>query len=114
MNKLYKRLGARGRFIQAQSAETLERDVLAASDPFAAMALELFVPDPNGSVVKSVSYARFEAWCFHNHRNDIFRSVPDNRFGNRLRAFAGFDYQPHGQPRVWLGIRLRPKADGER
>jgi putative DNA primase/helicase len=108
----YRRLCERGRFVQPTSAEALERDVLKASDPFAAMALECFVPDAGGTVVKAVAYAAFERWCRDNGRIDMLRTTSDNKLGKKLRAVAGFERldecRPHGQPRHWVGIRLNP------
>jgi putative DNA primase/helicase len=112
----YQRLCLRGRFVQPRSGEALERAVLAASDPFTAMALDCFVPDPMESVIKTVAYSRFERWCEENRRMDI--KLPANKFGDALRAVAGFeringDHRPLDPatgkqgPRVWLGMRLR-------
>ena len=110
--KAYQRLCERGRFVQPQSADALERDVLAASDPFTAMALECFEPDPAGEVVKIAAYGRFERWCRDTGRIDMLRTTPANRFGGRLRAVAGFeqlgDYRPGGnKSRVWTGITVK-------
>jgi putative DNA primase/helicase len=107
----YQRLCKRGHFIQPASAADLERAVLAASDPFSAMALECFVPDPAGTVTKAVAYSRFQTWCEDNGHPDLKRTTRDNKFGERLRTVAGFehltDYRPAGQPRHWAGMRLR-------
>jgi hypothetical protein len=66
------------------------------------------------SPFKAVAYNRFEQWCHKNGRLDLFRTTPDNRFGTRLREVAGFehigDYRPHGQPREWVGMRLRKEG----
>jgi putative DNA primase/helicase len=107
----YQALCKRGAFLQPQSAAALERALLAVNDPFAAMARECFVPDAAGLVVKAAAYGRFELWCYVNKREDLLRKVPSNQFGDRLRCVAGFenltDYRPAGQPRHWIGIRLR-------
>jgi putative DNA primase/helicase len=108
----YQRLcGRDGGFIQPKSADELDRRVLAASDPFTAMALECFEPDHAATVVKAVAFNRFEKWCKDNGRLDILRTTPDNRFGTRLREVPGFeqlsDYRPHGAPRQWVGVRIR-------
>jgi putative DNA primase/helicase len=114
--RAYQRLCKRGKFVQAQSAEVLEQDVLATSDPFTAMAMECFVPDAEGSVVKTLAYMRFEAWCQERGRHDLNRSVGNKDFGGRLRAVEGFERitdvpRPHGKPRCWWGMRLKPKTD---
>lgn len=107
----YQRLCDRGHFVQPKSALELERAVLAASDPFAAMAMECFAPDPDGMVIKTVAYGRFARWCDESGRPDIRRTTPEKMFGQKLRAVAGFenldDVRPHGQPRHWVGMRLR-------
>jgi putative DNA primase/helicase len=107
----YQRLCERGHFVQPESAMALEREVLKASDPFTAMALECFESDYEGFVSKNIAYNRFWRWCKESGRADIFRSTPNNRFGTKLKAVAGFehidDHRPHGQPRGWLGIKLK-------
>jgi putative DNA primase/helicase len=113
----YQRLCERGRFVQPQSADALEREVLAASDPFTAMALECFEPDHDGVVIKTLAYSRFETWCEQNRRNDI--RVASNQFGKALRGVAGFERINESRPidaaigkqgpRVWLGMRLRKR-----
>lgn len=111
----YQHLCERGRFIQPQSAEALEFAVLAASDPFAAMALECFVPDYAGEVIKTVAYSRFVGWCERNGRPDLSRTTPENRFGEKLKVVSGFEHiegarprRPDGtNPRVWVGMRLK-------
>jgi Poxvirus D5 protein-like len=88
--------------------------VLEASDPFTAMALECFVPDAEASVVKTQAYWRFETWCGENGHNELLFKVRSNKFGDRLKAVAGFegvwDGRPHGEPRRWYGMRLRPRT----
>jgi len=110
----YQRLCARGHFVQPSSADALELEVLKSSDPFTAMASECFVPDPAGAVIKTVAYAHFERWCEENGRPDIRRMTPQNRFGEKLRGVAGFDQigdvRPHGQPRCWIGMRLKSRG----
>ena len=110
----YQRLCERGNFVQPASAAELEKAVLAASDPFTAMALECFVPDPVGTVPKAKAYARFAMWCDENGHSALKISIKENRIGARLRQLPGFeqitDHRPHGQPRGWLGMRLRQKG----
>ncbi len=112
--RAYQRLCERGYFVQPRSADALEFDVLKASDPFTAMALECFEPDPAGFVVKTLAYAHFERWCDENGRPDIRRMTPQNRFGEKLRSVAAFDQigdvRPHGKPRCWVGIRLKGRS----
>ncbi len=110
----YRRLCARGEFIQPQSGKALEREVLAASDPFAAMALDCFVPDGASTLKKSTAYFQFETWRLKNNRLDV--NCKENKFGERLRRVAGFERivdapRPHGQPRAWFGMRIRKSED---
>ena len=107
----YRRLLARGRFIQPKSGLALERDISAQSDAFVAMVHELFVADPEGEVHCGQAYAKFDVWCQERGRLDLKRSIPNNHFGKRLRKVKGFhlvrSHKVHGKPRVYLGIRLR-------
>jgi putative DNA primase/helicase len=112
--KAYRRLCERGRFVQPKSAEVLELELAEASgDPFAAMVLETFAPDAEGTVTKTVAYMKFELWCRNNGRMDLFMKTRNNKFGERLKEVAGFegvtDFRPHKKPRQWLGMRLRPE-----
>jgi putative DNA primase/helicase len=111
----YRRLLARGRFIQPKSGLALERDILAQSDAFVAMAHELFAADPEGEVHCGQAYAKFDVWCEARGRLDLKRSIPNNHFGKRLRKVKGFhlvrSHKVHGQPRVYLGIRLRNPSE---
>jgi putative DNA primase/helicase len=110
----YQRLRKRGWFIQPQSADVLDREVLGASDPFIAMALECFEPDPEGEVTKTTAHTVYKAWRENSGRFDL-EKIASNRFGNRLRAVPGFEHitdapRDHGQPRAWLGLRLKRKG----
>ena len=60
----YQRLCERGHFVQPDSAAELELAVATASDPFMAMALECFDPDPAGMVEKPISLCSLSRmWC---------------------------------------------------
>jgi putative DNA primase/helicase len=113
----YRRLCLRERFVQPQSGEALDRAVLAESDPFSAMVLDCFEPDTEdgGIVSKLKADSVFEAWCRDRGRMDVYRSVPKNKFGERLTTIDGFahviTHRPNGQPRCWLGMRLKPRKD---
>ena len=113
--KAYRRLCERGRFVQPASATALEEDVLKASDPFTAMALDCFVPDASGMVFKALAYDAFEQWCKTNGRLDILRTTPKEKFGEKLRGVQGFERlaegpRPHGKGRTWVGIAYRRGA----
>lgn len=115
----YQRLCRRGRFIQPTSGLALDREILAASDAVAAMAMDCFVLDPNGTTTKASAYSRFTAWCGENQRGDI--KVQDNQFGKLLRTVAGFENIKWTRPldlatgkqgpRVWHGFTLRNRTE---
>ena len=112
--RAYRRLCERGHFIQPKSADALELAVREASDPFTAMMQDCFKPDPEGWVTKGLAYDRFTKWCREKSRMDLWRSVPNNKFGAKLREVPGFervsDFRPSGQPRGWAGVKFQ---DGE-
>jgi putative DNA primase/helicase len=99
--------------VQPKSADVLELEVLSASDPFTAMALECFEPDAEGSVEKVVAYNVFSTWCHENRRTDVLYKVTNKDFGGRLKAVAGFERiyegRPHGKRRRWFGMRLKQR-----
>jgi putative DNA primase/helicase len=115
----YHRALARGHFVQPASAGDLERAVLSASDPWTAMAYELFEPDRGGTVIKTVAYDRKDLWADENGHPEL-KKIKPNQFGARLREVPGFEhidgeYRPYGPdgrqgPRVWLGMRLRKRG----
>jgi putative DNA primase/helicase len=110
--RAYGDLCARGNFVQPASANVLEREVISASDPFAAMALECFVPDPAGTVVKSKAYSAFESWCALSGHIALGKLTNERSFGKKLVGVAGFEGvitgpRAHGKPREWLGLRVR-------
>jgi putative DNA primase/helicase len=86
----YNRLCARpGGFIQPASASLLEADILAASDPWLAMAAECFELGGEFTAMKVTAHTLFQTWCKENNRFDML--CADNRFGNRLRQVPGFE-----------------------
>jgi putative DNA primase/helicase len=118
--RAYQRLCERGRFVQPQTATVLEQEVLAASDPFAEMALACFVPDPQGSVIKRHAYVAFERWCQDHGHLELPRKVREEDFGGRLKHVPGFEKVfecrprlPSGQvgPRCWGGMSRRSLLD---
>jgi len=104
-----------GGFIQPASAALLEADILAASDPWLAMAGECFELGGELTAVKATAHNVFQTWCTENNRFDMRCAL--NRFGNRLRQVPGFERicdatRGHGAQREWLGFKLKvkPKA----
>jgi putative DNA primase/helicase len=109
----YQRLCARGRFVQPRSAAVLEQEVVAASDPFAAMFAECFVAESDARVLKTVAYYKFTTWCAENGRNDLKLGINASKFTIRLRDHVPNlgSYQPHGGARYYLNLRIRKHAE---
>jgi putative DNA primase/helicase len=117
----YRRLRVRDRFIQPPSGLDLARQVARNSYPFAAFMQDRCVIERNGSVRPIVMVSALERWCGENGETDLARRVTtasglskalkewierENVQGLNLKTF-----RPHGDDRVWLGIRLKTKAD---
>jgi putative DNA primase/helicase len=113
----YGRLKERGKFIQPASGLELDADLLQASDPFSQMAAECFMLEDGASISKQEAYGAFESWCNKWGHLALKRKVPDRKFPERLRAVPGFEnleeYRPNGQPRRYLGMRLRRRSEDE-
>jgi putative DNA primase/helicase len=116
----YQRLCERGGFVQPKTATVLEQEVLAASDPFTEMALDCFVPNPQGTAIKRHAYTWFERWCRDHGHLELLRQVREENFGGRLKHVPGFEkvfeVRPRlasGQvgPRCWGGMSLRNRLD---
>ncbi|WGS20143.1 MULTISPECIES: hypothetical protein [unclassified Bradyrhizobium] len=108
----YGDLCKRAHFIQPSSVCVLEREVIAVSDPFAAMALDCFLPDPEGTVAKMKAYTMFQSRCAQRGHIALAKLTSERNFGKKLVGVAGFEGvitgpRAHGQPRTWLGMRLR-------
>jgi putative DNA primase/helicase len=109
----YRRLIARGRFVQPSSAEALQQDLLSESNPFMAMALQCFEPKPGTGAFAYFAdlWERFEDWCDYNGCRYLLDSVNKRNFITALKGIPGFEhiarYRPHGDERAWKGIRLR-------
>jgi putative DNA primase/helicase len=110
--RAYQRLCDRGKFVQPRSGLALEREVVAASDPWVAMLDDCFVVEASAVVTKAIAFGRFTQWCDENGRRDILMSTSPSKFSVRLRALVPglSEYRQHGKPRQYVGIKLR-KAD---
>ena len=114
----YRRLIARGKFVQPESGVELERKVLAESDPYTAFVNDVFVIDPAGTVSCGMAKTKFEIWCRDRGRFDVFRSTSGpSQLTQRLKGVAGLEqlrsFRPHGQPRAYAGIRLKTRDERE-
>jgi putative DNA primase/helicase len=115
--KAYRRLLARGRFIQPKSGLALVHDVAAQSDPFLAMFHELFVIGAESEINCGLAYGKFGMWCEERGRLDLKRSITNKEFGKRLRKVKGLaqlkTHKPNGKQRVYLGFRLKSWEEAE-
>ncbi len=114
--RAYHRALERGWLIQPASGKKLELAVTKNSDPFTQFVMRTFIPDKNGTVVISTAYAKFEAWCHEQGRVTLLKKVTRQNIRNRIRSIRGFDGvgdggKPHGEQRLWSGLRLRTKED---
>jgi putative DNA primase/helicase len=108
----YRRLIRRGKFIQPQSANDLERKILAESDPWTKFVYDTFVIDVSGMVSCALVKLKFETWCGEHGRADLRRSAPTaSLLTQRLSAVDGLEalrtYRPHGGQRSYVGLRLK-------
>jgi len=105
-----------GGFVQPQSALALEREVLAASDPFTAMVGACFVPDLEALATAADLASTAKQYLTAIGRPDESLRVRDNNIITRLRtvaSFANVDRAPreHGKTRRYSGVRIRPKKE---
>jgi putative DNA primase/helicase len=112
----YRRLCARGRFIQPASASGLARRVAAITNPIAAFMQDRWVIDnkAKGPVAAEIKYS-FDTWCEEHHRVDLIGSYPVNELIKKIRDIDAYSWlhvhRPHGEPRRYPGIRPRRKDD---
>ena len=114
--RAYGDLCARGHFVQPQSATALEREVLTASDPFAAMVEACFVPDFNGQTTREALVETARMWLGVIGRPDEAARVRTNNIVTRLKGVAGFEHvgpapRGHGKTRTIAGVRVRPHRE---
>jgi putative DNA primase/helicase len=117
----YRRLRARGRFVQPASAKVLDRRIAEAGNPFAVFLNEFFVPDPAGWVEVDRIHGLFKGWCEREERPDVLRSVPKQHTIKHVKVVPGFERckkhrtrrgDPGGaQIRGYLGLRLRTQEE---
>jgi putative DNA primase/helicase len=105
-----------GRFIQPVAATALEREVLAASDPFSAMVAACFVSDHEALATAADLCSTAKQYLTAIGRPDEALRVRDNNIIARLRTIGGFEHvdkapRAHGQTRKYSGVRIRPKKE---
>ncbi|MHC2662562.1 DNA primase family protein [Bradyrhizobium diazoefficiens] len=114
--RAYGDLCARGQFVQPASASALEREILTASDPFAAMAQACFVADFDGRATREALVNTAHMWLGVIGRPDEASRVRANNIINRLRGVTGFEHigpapREHGKTRTIAGVRVRPHKE---
>jgi putative DNA primase/helicase len=89
----YRRLLARGRFIQPKGGEDLERKIEERVNPFAAFMNECWVKDIDGPGVSVEKfYEVFKEWCGENGRHDLKVSVPKQKLIRYVRGVPGWEW----------------------
>jgi putative DNA primase/helicase len=107
----YRRLRARGKFIQPASGLELERRIEDRINPYAAFMHDCFVRDDacEGPTCAKF-YSIFEDWCREHGRWDLLRNTPKNRLITYITALEEWSwvksFHPHGKPRRYPGLRL--------
>jgi hypothetical protein len=105
--------------VQPASGLAVERELAKKRHPHIAMVLDCFVPVPDisESVVKSDAHKCCQAWLRDNGHGVLAALLRAEEMKRMLLGAPGFGHlsdipRPHGQPRVWHGMRL--SAEGER
>ena len=113
----YRRLCARGRFIQPRSGLRLERDIRQTSDPMTQFMEETFVVDPDGSVIIGSAFTAMKSWAAR-HGNPIdLTGLVKRHFLRAIRAVPDFaevsndGLRQHGADRRYFGLRYRRAKD---
>ena len=116
--KAYRRLLARGRFIQPKSGLALKADIAAASDPFTAFVRDCFLINPESHVECPLALVKFQEWCRKHGRHDLLKNINKANFRKYLRRVRGLEHIQtfrvgHNGPRAYTLLQLRPAATWE-
>ena len=108
----YRRLCARGRFIQPASGRALIRKIEEKVSPYVAFMNECFTEDASGEGVRAgFFFQEFQRWCLDNRRHDLIATVTKSNLiqeVNKIDRWAWLkSSKPHGVPRRYLGIKVR-------
>jgi putative DNA primase/helicase len=114
----YRRLLARGRFVQPKSAAPLLQQMEAQTNPIAAFMQQYWIKDDNakGPTAAEVHYA-FEMWCQEHSQRDLLRTYPrEQELMKAIKALREFStlkrVRQHGEKvGHYPGIRRRTKKD---
>jgi putative DNA primase/helicase len=106
----YRRLCARGKFIQPASGLALDAKIQDRINPYSAFMHEHFVRD---NAAEGPTYGEFHSlfteWCEENGRLDVLRSTPRTKLITHINALEEWRwvkmFHPHGERRRYPGLR---------
>jgi putative DNA primase/helicase len=107
----YRRLLARGKFIQPVSGKPLIQEVEEKVSAYAAFMNQCFVEDPNGQVTCAGFYLLFRDWCEANGYGRLLQSITGAnqliRQVNKIDRWADLASIQPNNTRVYPGIRKK-------
>jgi putative DNA primase/helicase len=118
----YRRLCARGRFIQPKAGLELAQKIEAKGNAYAAFMNDCFVEDPGGEgVLCGAFFAAFQSWCRDARRLDLLTETPQTLIKNvkgverwqHLKSVRGGRDEDQKRPRHYPGIWPRKKEAAE-
>jgi putative DNA primase/helicase len=105
----YRRLCARGGFIQPKAGLELERKIEARVNPFYAFMADCWIRDDNakGPTVSGF-YDTFATWCANTDREYLLAKTPRQLLIQKINEVDDWAWlksmKPHGEPRRYAGI----------
>src|SRR5262249_5536790 len=119
----YRRLCERGRFIQPASGLEIGKQISRDTYPFKAFMEDWIVVDRDGEIRPIVMLCRLHEWCRQNGESDLLKRVTiPSHLSRKLKEYIlrenieGINLEPlrsGNDPRVWIGLRLKTKAELE-
>jgi putative DNA primase/helicase len=111
----YRRLCARGRFIQPDRGRGLVQKVEEKVSPYVAFMNDCFVEDGESKGVSVGSFFdAFRQWCRDNRRHDLIHSTTKSNLIQEVTKIERWSWlkssKPHGEPRRYVGIRARERV----
>jgi putative DNA primase/helicase len=108
----YRRLCARGRFIQPDTGRKLVQKVEEKISAYVAFMNECFVEDGEGEgVLVGRFFETFQQWCRDNRRPDLIPTTTKSNLIQEINAIDRWSWlkstKPHGEPRRYVGIKAR-------
>jgi putative DNA primase/helicase len=113
----YRRLCARGGFIQPSAGLELERKIEARVNPYAAF-MQGWVKDGSASgPTVGEFYSAFETWCMMTDREYLLGKTPRQLLIQRINELDEWAWlkssKVHDKPRRYAGIKRKPREDAE-